>query len=510
VSEAIAKRPMAWFWVTLAAIVALYIVFATLLPPGADTLWRLHIGDMILSGKSLYYDVIEVNPPLWFWGALPAAALGGYPALVALNLVSGLISAWLLYRLLSLTVSRGSARAGAIGLACGLFLVNVGEIGQREQAFLGASALWAALAAARIEGKLVPISLLAAIVCLSAYGFALKHYFILVPIAIELAMLANLKSKWRPLRFETVALGILAIAYGAAVVILTPDFLGPILDLVRTTYFGFGMNSLSIVERQVRVLMVCTFLVVPVVCWVLVKDKRPITVMLFAALAMSFVAIVLQQKGWRYHLIAANGLSLLLIAMMFQQARDMGLRGLNGRILPLSFLALIFTSFVNPALSSLRTNGEPMDPALVQIVAAQPKDHHIGVLSTAPDRAFYVLARARRLHWTRHYSMWMMPGAITPQRDPVKDARRRAILNKVIGEFSDDLMCVPPNLIIGEVGYVQTPKPIRFDAVALLRERPMFRAWLDSHYERRPDRDGFAIYRLEGPKPAAQNCLKPR
>ncbi|MFN9612486.1 MAG: hypothetical protein ACK51R_12255 [Hyphomonadaceae bacterium] len=51
------------------AIMALGICCTIFIPAGQDILWRLHIAEGILDGKILYRDLIEVNPPLWFWTA---------------------------------------------------------------------------------------------------------------------------------------------------------------------------------------------------------------------------------------------------------------------------------------------------------------------------------------------------------------------------------------------------------------------------------------------------------
>src|SRR3546814_6831302 len=42
--------------------------------------------------------------------------------------------------------------------------------------------------------------------CLAAFGFALKHYFVLAPILLELWLLMGAKRNWRPFRPETVTL----------------------------------------------------------------------------------------------------------------------------------------------------------------------------------------------------------------------------------------------------------------------------------------------------------------
>jgi hypothetical protein len=36
-----------------------------------DEIWRMWIGRQMLHGAQLYRDIIEVNPPLWFWMAVP-------------------------------------------------------------------------------------------------------------------------------------------------------------------------------------------------------------------------------------------------------------------------------------------------------------------------------------------------------------------------------------------------------------------------------------------------------
>jgi hypothetical protein len=509
-TEAKSKSQLPWFYIGLVGLVAIYLALAYLFPPGADSMWRLHIARGILDGKSLYYDLIEVNPPLWFWGAIPAAFMGGYPAIVGINLAASLVALWLFYQILSLCLPKGGVQAAVFALACGVFLFNVAEIGQREQAFLVASALWCALANTRLEGRRVAIPLTILVTAFAAYGFALKHYFVLVPLAIEAVLIWKLKRQWRPMRLETLLLALCAGLYGVAVIVLAPDFLGPILDLVQTTYFGFGMNSVGVVDRKIRTILACNILLIPLLSWRLTRDARPIIALFMVTIIMAFIAVMLQQKGWRYHLIGAHGLSLIVMVLMWQHWFAAKGAGFLSRFLPLACFAIIYSTFIWPTVTLFKTKGEALDPTLARLVAAEPRKHHIAILSSAPDRAFYVLARAARPHWTRHYSMWMMPGAITPQSDPTKEAKRLAVLDRVIGEFSADLTCNPPDLIIGEVGYVRTPDEHLLDAVAILRQNAAFATWLDRQYAQQADAELFPIWRLKGPKPAPINCLKPR
>jgi hypothetical protein len=491
----------------LGMIVLTYSLLAYLVPPGADTLWRLHIADGILHGKTLYRDMIEVNPPLWFWGAIPAAKLGGYWSLVGINLAANIVVLALFWALLETTVDAAVAKAGVLGLAIGLFLINVGEIGQREQAFLAASALWGAMIAARIEGRALPAWLVVLATCFAGYGFALKHYFVLVPVATELLLIWHKKLAWRPFRIETTVLLLLACAYAAAVIFLTPDFLGRVLDLVQVSYYGFGpFNSVGPIERQLRLILQCSFVVVPLIGLWLTRDKRPIVTSLLLATLVSVVIVMLQQKGWRYHLIAANGLCVLVMAVLWQGVLARNERGIAQRFVPLGLAALLWTSIAQPAISNIKTKGQPMDPVLADIVAKEPRAHHVAILSTAPDNAFFPMARAGRAHWSRHYSMWMMPGLLTPQAERRTDAKRLSELARVRDEFTADLMCRPPDLIVGEVGYFRNPDRRLFDAMAFLREDNEFSAWLKTNYKQQDIVGGFPTWRIGGQKPTPVNC----
>jgi hypothetical protein len=508
-SETTPALSMQRFSLVLGTMAALYLVLAYLLPPGADTLWRLHLASGMLEGKVLYHDLIEVNPPLWFWGAIPAAFFGGYPALVIINLAASACALWLFSAVLSVTLPRDSVRAGVLGLAAGLLLVTVAEIGQREQAFLVACALWCALIIARIDGKKIALPIVILATLFAAYGFALKHYFVLVPVALEAILIWKTRRAWRPIRAETLVLVACAALYASAVLILAPNYLGPVLELVQATYFGFGYNSNNAVERQIRMIAPFSILILPALGWLATRDKRPIILVLMVTIFMCCVIIFLQQKAWRYHLIAANGLALVVLALLWQGVWRQKTSLIIAGFAPVALLVMLFEAFVYPGMNTLKSGGEPTAPILTQIEAAEPKDHHIAVLSSAPDRAFYAMARRGRAHWTRHYSMWMMPGAITPQSDPIKEAKRLVIRDRVIAEFASDLTCNPPDLMIGEVGYASTPKPVLFDSVALLRRNAGFSAWLDANYVRKADMGGFPIWRLKGPKPAPMNCLKP-
>jgi hypothetical protein len=468
---------------TIGTISFAFLLLASLVPPGADTLWRLHIAQGLLDGKILYRDFIETNPPLWFWAAIPAAALGGYPAVVAVNFVASACAMWLFFRIASLTLAKQSAWFATLGLAFGLFVINVGEIGQREQAFLVASVLWCGLTAARIENKAPPLYLTLIVASFAAYGFALKHYFLLVPIACELFLIGHKKRNWNPFRPETFVLAFWALCYGAAVLLLTPEFLGRILNLVRVSYGNFGpFAGEGPLVSTLMVLRMCAHLLIPCVAWALVRDGRPFVQLLMMCIGLALLIILLQQKGWRYHAIAGAGLSVVALALMWETSVTSGSSGLARRFLPLATLAMIWAAGVQPAISNILSKGQTGLASLSQLVAKEPISSHIAIVSTAPELAFLTTAREGRPHWSRHYSLWMMPGLLKPQKDAELERVRQQELAVTLAELRTDLMCQPPNVIIWEEGEINIPKPTPYASMALLSDDPVFKRWLTSNY----------------------------
>src|SRR5687768_10922277 len=57
-------------WLPYAVLVAV-VCLVSLLPPTNDAAWQIWIGRRLAGGARLYRDIVEINPPLWFWLAVP-------------------------------------------------------------------------------------------------------------------------------------------------------------------------------------------------------------------------------------------------------------------------------------------------------------------------------------------------------------------------------------------------------------------------------------------------------
>src|SRR5262249_52026989 len=102
----------------------------------------------------------------------------------------------------------------------------------------------AALVAARRDrqpvGRLVAFLIGAG----AAIGFALKHYFLIAPIALELWLLTEQQRDWRWRRPELLALLAVGALYATAVLLWASDFLTKIVPLIQLSYGMLGAMSL--------------------------------------------------------------------------------------------------------------------------------------------------------------------------------------------------------------------------------------------------------------------------
>ena len=100
----------------------------------------------LLHGASLYRDIIEVNPPLWFWVGAPLAGYRGNIGLQSRTVVVVFFAG-------SITLSLSSALSVSPPLIIAFALIPLLDFGQREHFTLIAAAPYVLLIAGRAQGE---------------------------------------------------------------------------------------------------------------------------------------------------------------------------------------------------------------------------------------------------------------------------------------------------------------------------------------------------------------------
>lgn len=303
-------------FLALAAVV-LFLLLKDI-PLGHDQSWYLISVQKILAGARPYIDVIELNPPLNFYLVMPAIYLAdllgvrsdpvfiGY--VILLSFVSTVWARRVLLKIPSIPPAHANIAAGVALLSTTALVVF--DFGQRDVMMVVFTLPYLALAMRRIEGDAVPPLGAAAVGLWAALGICLKHYFLVFPIATEIALYLKRRRVLGLFRPEVITVGVACVAYALAVVVLFPAYLETIVPLAQLTYFAYGIHfplTLLCAETVAFPLVFGGYLVMR-----RHDGVGPWLDMLGAWTVAAFISYAIQNRGFTYH---ADPLRIMLVFM---------------------------------------------------------------------------------------------------------------------------------------------------------------------------------------------------
>jgi hypothetical protein len=457
--------------------------------PSADVAWQLWIGHQLRYGARFYVDIIEYNPPLWFWMAMPidwlAERIGsgpGAPMVAAMGLASAL-SVVATGRLLG-GIPAPVRAALLVYAALALMLMPLADMGQREHVLLVATLPYFPLAAARFEGRGVSPGLAIAVGIGSAFGFALKHYFLIPPALIEVWLLVGLGRRYRPLRPETVALAIMAALYAVAVVTITPAYLHDIVPMLRQTYAATDTRDWTHMCRPTQYIWAA--IAVALLMRPRILARTPLA-MAFALAGLGFVgAWLIQFKGWPYHAIPATGCLMMALA---------ALAACRWRSQPPLFWITAPTLIAAPlAIAAyLGPYHDRLEPVTRPMLAGLAPHDSVAIISEEASYAWPLSLRRQSFYPTRFYGMLIMH-AVAAEADTNPEVARLG--RQVVDETAQDYRCAQPVRILFDAHDRGS-----FDMKAYFFARPRF-AEVMTHYRKIATYRHFDIFQRIAPFPA--------
>lgn len=409
-----------------------------LCPDVSGQFWLAHA---MRRGARLYLDIVEINPPLWFWLAMPidwlAETLGVRTEPVTILVVALAVLAAMhgVGRLMGhVEAPRRFAFLAYLGAI--LLIMPARQLEQREHLVLIGAIPYLVLAAARRRGEAVAPSLALLIGVGAGLGFALKPYFMLVPILIEIWLLTSLRREWRPVRAETLGLAVTIAAYAAALAVVTPSYFTVTVPMLLIAYNGVGPTLWD------------TLGLLPLIWLATVAgtlsqwrssraSAAPITTaLLIGALAFA-IAWGVQHKGWLYQGLPATGCFAVALAAMLVETgapanRFVRLCAPALLVWPMTFAMIDVETKITPDID--------IAPALAELRPGDP----FGLISTA-GATTWPAAIGRGLRLSSRYGQYWMINAIDQRPN---DPAPKALMQRVIRETALDYRCLPPKVII--------------------------------------------------------------
>jgi hypothetical protein len=308
---------------TTIAAVGLGALMVFTRPITGDVGWFLYMAGLVVDGQRLYVDVLEVNPPLIVWLSIPvvlAERLSGMSHVLIFQLLvmtGALVSLAAAYRLARRVIAQQYADVFAAALAIGLFVLPASHWGQREHLFVllatpylvGVAACArdrsvhddrdAEAAAIRSGASWKPVALGVA----AGLGFALKPYFVPGLLAIGLWDYMRRRQVWR----ATTWAGLTILAYGLAVLVLTPEYLPQLRRLGEMYAAFFAAPRMAILLDPAMLIGIAALTLAAVG-----GEGRELRQVFGIATAFAMLAVLVQSKGFENHYVPVMAFSAAL------------------------------------------------------------------------------------------------------------------------------------------------------------------------------------------------------
>jgi hypothetical protein len=423
-----------------AALTVLIAVLAQR-PPSGDVAWQLWIGRELSNGASLYRDVIEINPPLWFWLGVPIvriAALLHLSGTAMLVIWLGICAGVSLAFVRKLSPTEWPFLGTVLALV--FFVAGISATGQREQFTLITVTPYIFLCARRVCGKSVELPLALAIGAWAALGLCLKPYFVMLPLLMEAWLARREGLRLRP---ELVAIAAIAIAYAATVAIIYPEYWSTVLPLVRQNYGAYEIPLTSLILSAPVLISLYGSLAL------LFMTPRSDESKALAVAGLAFLlCYLIQAKGWRYQGFPAIGCFVTVSALAIRQLPSAALGA----------LALFYT---------LATTNSQESHVYAPTMAAT-RDLKAGssilVLSAYADPA-WPMVEIRQFRWSSPYMfLWMSNNRNFLVSAAINDIQRHPM--RILVDRRLDLVREEP-IRAGLRAYSQGPTYGRFDSFNL-------------------------------------------
>lgn len=290
-----------------------------------DVSWEVHEARRMLAGTVGGDGLFELTPPLFLLWYIPPVLLTAISSMTIMHAVQWYvfflisISLSICYPLVSKIFSKDIVLSRIFFLAIAatfLLLPMSADVGQREHFLLYLSVPYLLLVAYRLPGGSIHPCYALLIGMLAGLGFAIKPFFMMVPLLVELYVIFYKRSLLAWLRIETIAMLAILLMYSVCIWMYFPTYFLSVVPLVSRVYYGYSFSWKELI--QLDVLFSVLVLIGSLFCY----RNNPYKA-LYHILSVAMVGFLscyfIQKTTWFYHLLPAYSMAVLLVTLCFSQ-----------------------------------------------------------------------------------------------------------------------------------------------------------------------------------------------
>ena len=496
-----------------AALQLLYVL------PNHDSVWLLVAAERMLDGGTYARDFSELNPPLAILIHTPAflvrtiLGLETYNAFIVLTLIytgGGLA-------LLRTVVAIGFPAAGDLQrwltpiAALLLLLLPSYDFGQREHLIAIFVIPYLALHATKLPRRASSRGLTVVISAWVCLGLFLKPVFLLLPVLIALDRAIRQRSLRSFFSVDMITIGAMGLAYTAVVVIRFPDYFTFARYAVEF-YGAYNNDFFSVALTAVLYVLVGVALAYFAVHVTDSPEESRMFALLTLAAGVAAGSVIIQQKGWSYHLLPISifvGMSGLMIAVIAGRRirREATNRAfaLVAKVAPVLIAALLLQSSLGDLEQSSRQ--ETRETELYSELATVAADKRLYVFSSGVRVGTPWVATIHANWASRFSSLWLLPGYVAAIDDgTLSAARREQVAEDIRRSVEEDFERYRPEVVLVDRREFQHgfKRPFEFLDFFLASERF---AMIWKSYSFHKTVDGLDIYLLSGRTGAGSSAV---
>jgi hypothetical protein len=448
------------FWLIGCGFFILGILLQSNIFCNTDANWLLHATARLLGGGKYYYNFFETNPPMILLINIPpvllakvlhlsmASVFRGYVFLIAI--FSSTLCAVLVKKIYQQSPA-WMWRTFVLAVIFIFMVVPVHAFGEREHIALMLTAPYVFFMVLRVRNLQLPIIFALLIGVLAGIGFAIKPYFIVPFVLVELYLMFKRKCWLAWIRPESLTICGILIIYVISIFVFFSEYVIKVLPLVWKLYFVTVHYPWLAVAFSVWVIffLISIGYYFAFYDWKSYRDFR--TVLLLASIGF-ICAYFLQHTMWFYHALPSYAFSLLLLVQLLQEM----LIQTEIKKIHLFLLVVIILIFavITPGISfyvALKHDRDIKVTQTINFIRHNASNGKIYVFATTINIPYRFIDQLKVKSVSRFPSQLLLPGLIK-QLAAVRTTQQKNLFNRykheIIGMVTDDLRLYKPDLII--------------------------------------------------------------